>query len=157
MIRGLANLTAKGYGIHGFGIGGSTDSIVIENSTIAYARGGYAYPGMFIPDWSGYFYGKKEPAGGAAIGSRTDGAVITIANAADTVTYVFYYNDVLSAENNKWVYLFHYVQIPTQFDQHDMVLFADGKFSMTITGEAVQVDNVGAANAQEAFEIVNGQ
>lgn len=82
---------------------------------------------------------------------------IVLDDAADTVTYVFYYNDVLSAENNKWVYLFHYVQIPTQFDQHDMVLFADGKFSMTITGEAVQVDNVGAANAQEAFEIVNGQ
>lgn len=84
VIRGLANLTAKGYGIHGFGIGGSTDSIVIENSTIAYARGGYAYPGMFIPDWSGYFYGKKEPAGGAAIGSSTDGAVITIDNSTIT-------------------------------------------------------------------------
>ena len=71
---------------------------------------------------------------------------------ADTITYVFYYNDVLAADT--WIYLFHYVQIPEAFDQYDMAEFADGLFTMTVVGEAVQVDNVGAENAIEAFAIV---
>lgn len=78
---------------------------------------------------------------------------------ADTVTYVFYHKEVLKHTDNvnsDWIYLFNYVKIPYQFDQHDMALFADGKFSLTATGEAVQVDNVNATTAQKAFQIVNG-
>lgn len=78
---------------------------------------------------------------------------------ANTVTYVFYYNAVLTADNS-WVYLFNYVQIPEAFDQYDMALFADGLFTMTVKGEAVQVENVvvDSANdvpdAMEAFAYV---
>ena len=78
VIDGLASLTAKGYGIGGFGIGGTTDSITIKNSTINYVRGAFAGTEMFIPGWAGHFYGKDEPEGGAAIGSSTDKAVINI-------------------------------------------------------------------------------
>ena len=77
--------------------------------------------------------------------------------AADTITYVFYCNTVVEADASRpWVTLFDYVKIPYQFDQHDMALFANGQFQMTVVGEAVQVDNVGAASAMEAFAIVSG-
>ena len=35
-----------------------------------------------------------------------------------------------------------------------MALFTEGKFQMVVTGQAIQVDNINAATAQEAFAIV---
>lgn len=85
VIDGLqGGLIAKGYGVlanqsnSGFGIGGSTESIVIKDSNIKYVRAAYSGTKMFIHDWAGHFYGKKEPTGAPAIGSSTDGAVIEI-------------------------------------------------------------------------------
>ena len=76
---------------------------------------------------------------------------------ADTITYVFYCNKVVEADANKpWVTLFDYVEIPYQFDQHDMALFANGQFQLTAVGEAVQVENIKADNAVDAFAIVSG-
>lgn len=77
--------------------------------------------------------------------------------AADTVTYVFYCNTVVDADANRpWVTLFEYVKIPYQLDQHDMALFANGQFQMVAVGEAVQVENIKADNAIDAFAIVSG-
>lgn len=75
-IHDLAKLTAKGYGIHAFGIGGASKEITITNTNIETVQGGYVQPN-FINDTK---YGKSEPEGGAAIGSSTDGAVITLKN-----------------------------------------------------------------------------
>ena len=75
-IHDLKDLIAKGYGKAGFGIGGESSSITIENTNISYVKGGYVQPN-FINDTS---YGKSEPEGGAAIGSMTDGAVIILEN-----------------------------------------------------------------------------
>lgn len=76
---------------------------------------------------------------------------------ADTVTYVFYCNKIVDADANRpWVTLFDYVKIPYQFDQYDMALFADGQFQMAVVGEAVQVENIHADNAVDAFAIVSG-
>lgn len=80
---------------------------------------------------------------------------IVLDETADTVTYVFYYNKVLSAEDS-WIYLFQYVQIPEAFNQYDMALFAGGQFQLVAVGEAVQVDNINANNAIDAFAIVSG-
>lgn len=74
-ITDLSALTAAGYGYHAFGIGGSTESITIKNSTINYAKGGMVKTA--IEDKN---YGKSEPEAGAAIGSNLDGAVIEITN-----------------------------------------------------------------------------
>lgn len=75
----------------------------------------------------------------------------------DTVTYVFYCNKIVDADANRpWVTLFDYVKIPYQFDQYDMALFADGQFQMVVVGEAVQVENIHADNAVDAFAIVSG-
>lgn len=76
--------------------------------------------------------------------------------AADTVTFVFYANEVLHADNGNVITLFDYVQVPWQFDQHDMAMFADGKFQLVAVGEAVQVENINATNAIDAFLIVSG-
>ena len=77
--------------------------------------------------------------------------------AADTVTYVFYCNAVVDADANRpWVTLFDYVKIPYQLDQHDMALFANGQFQLVAVGEAVQVENIKADNAIDAFAIVSG-
>lgn len=75
-IHDLANLTAEGYGYHACGIGGVSKNITIVNTTITTVRGGYVQP-LFVNDTK---YGKSEPEGGAAIGSFTDGAVITLRN-----------------------------------------------------------------------------
>lgn len=64
-------ITASGYGRHAFGIGGPNADIKIENSSIKYARGGFAQP-LCLSDPK---YGKSEPEGGAAIGVATDGKV----------------------------------------------------------------------------------
>lgn len=77
----------------------------------------------------------------------------------DQVTYVFYYNTKLqpiadpavpgAAESN--AIFFSYVKIPHQFNQGDMAPFTNGDFQMVVTGEAIQVKNIDAATAQEAF------
>ena len=85
VIDGLkGGVIAKGYGTLadqsncGFGIGGPTESIVIKDSNIKYVRAAYSGTKMFIHDWAGHFYGKKEPTSGPAIGSSSDQAVIEI-------------------------------------------------------------------------------
>ena len=70
----------------------------------------------------------------------------------DQVTYVFYYNDVL--EVGETAIFFGYVKIPHQFTQQDMAPFTNGDFRMVVTGETIQVKNLEADNAQDAFEIV---
>ena len=75
-IHDLNELTAEGWGKAGFGIGGNTATITIENTNITYTKGGYVQPN-FVNDTS---YGKTEPEGGAAIGSSYCGAVITLNN-----------------------------------------------------------------------------
>lgn len=75
-IHDLKSLTAEGYGIHGFGIGGESKNITIENTTIKQVQGGFIQPEMV----SDPKYGKSEPEGGSAIGSSTNGAVITLNN-----------------------------------------------------------------------------
>ncbi len=70
----------------------------------------------------------------------------------DQVTYVFYYNEVLAPE--QWAVLFTYVNIPHELTQYDMALFTEGTFQMVVTGEAIQVKNIDADTAQEAFAVV---
>lgn len=74
--------------------------------------------------------------------------------AADTVTYTYYLQRVLTPEERET--LFTHVVIPYQLTQEDMAQFADGMFTMDIVAEAVQADNTGA-NALEAFKLVMGQ
>lgn len=65
VIDGLNELTAEGYGVAGFGIGGNGAMVKIEDTTIKYVRGG------FVNLDSQYYdakYNKSEPEGGAAIG-----------------------------------------------------------------------------------------
>lgn len=76
-ITGLTNLTAEGYGVHAFGIGGDTSEVTIENTTIEYARGGFAKstPG------SGDSYAKGGE-GGAAIGTKAANGVVALTDVA---------------------------------------------------------------------------
>ena len=75
-INDLTGLRAEGYGLHAFGIGGQTTSVNISNSTIDYARGGFAQP-LCLSDNS---YGKSEPEGGAAIGTGFSDGHLTMNN-----------------------------------------------------------------------------
>ncbi len=79
----------------------------------------------------------------------------------DRVTYVFYYNTKLqpiennnagAAESN--AIFFSYVKIPCEFTQSDMAPLTNGDFQLTVTGEAIQVKNIRATTAQEAFAVV---
>lgn len=74
-ISGLSNLTAEGYGKHAAGIGGESANITISDTTINNVQGGYV--GQVGTD-SKYY--KDAPEGGPAIGSSTNGAVITLTN-----------------------------------------------------------------------------
>ena len=70
-------LTAIANGNHAYGIGGdATTEITLENLHISNVKGGHVQPN-FINDIK---YGKTEPEGGAAIGSGSNGAVITLNN-----------------------------------------------------------------------------
>lgn len=84
IIKNVADLVAEGYGVHGFGIGGNTKSITIENTTISNVRGGFVKEGgdtvPVVGDEDDIKYVKKEPEGGAAIGSSYNGATITLTN-----------------------------------------------------------------------------
>ena len=65
-INDIASLTAKGYGVCGYGIGGIDAEVTIENTNIDYVSGGYVQP-LFVNDTK---YGKSEPEGAAAIGGK---------------------------------------------------------------------------------------
>ena len=71
---------------------------------------------------------------------------------ADTITYTFYYNSVLGTDDS--AVLFTWVNIPYQLTQADMAAFTGGDFQLVVTGEAIQVKNIEANSAQEAFAIV---
>ena len=83
----------------------------------------------------------------------------------DQVTYVFYYNTKLqpladpnntgAAESN--AIFFSWVKIPQQFTQADMAPFTNGDFRMVVAGEAIQVKNIDADTAQEAFAIIKNR
>ena len=70
--------------------------------------------------------------------------------AADTLTYVLYYDGIL--ESGKDITLFNQVKIPESLTVAQAAAFA-GDFSITVKAQAVQTENVGA-NAYEAFETV---
>ena len=74
-ISGLSSLNANGSGDHAFGIGGESKNITITNTTIENVSGGHV--GEVGTDSSFY---KDAPEGGCAIGSSTNGAVITLNN-----------------------------------------------------------------------------
>ena len=65
---------------------------------------------------------------------------------ADTLTYTYYYNDVLAPEES--VTLFKQVVIPTAFDQDDMKTLM--RFELNVSADAIQSDNTGD-NAHDAF------
>lgn len=65
------NLVAEAYGLHAFGIGGTDTDVTITNSSITYARGGFAQP-LCVDNPE---HGKSEPEGGAAIGVAGTGTV----------------------------------------------------------------------------------
>ena len=74
-IYDVKSLTAEGYGVCGFGIGGEAASITITNTVIDFARGG------FVGENDTYFdakYLKDEPTGAAAIGTSVTGTKITL-------------------------------------------------------------------------------
>lgn len=66
--------------------------------------------------------------------------------ANDTLTYTYYYNDVLDKDES--VTLFKTVTIPSSFDVADMVALKS--FQLIVSAEAIQSANTGA-NAVEAF------
>ena len=70
--------------------------------------------------------------------------------AADTLTYVLYYDGIL--ESGKDITLFEQVKIPGSLTVEQAAAFAGG-FSITVKAQAVQTENVGA-NAYEAFTTV---
>lgn len=60
---------------------------------------------------------------------------------ADTLTYVYYYNDVLAPDAVSYP-LFTKVTIPHQLQQADMNYGADDTFTMDIRADAIQSDNI---------------
>ena len=71
-IEGLSSLTAKGYGVNGYGIGSASAKVTIKDVKNIVAQGGYVQPNL-VADTD---YGKNEPEGAPAIG----GAEITLDN-----------------------------------------------------------------------------
>ena len=67
------------------------------------------------------------------------------------ITYVFYRNEII--EPGDTAILFGYVKIPFELNQYDMAMFAEGKFQMVVTGEAIQAEHTGD-NAIDAFALV---
>ena len=68
-ITNLANLYAYGYGVRAYGIGGDNSEVIITNSIVKAARGGF--PGTEFLNGD---YGNEEPEGSPAIG----GSKVTI-------------------------------------------------------------------------------
>lgn len=73
---------------------------------------------------------------------------------ADKVTYVFYMNSTLKA--GRWANFIYHVEIPEELNQHDLAMFKDNLFTMSFKVDAIQVENINADNAMDAFAIVNG-
>lgn len=71
----------------------------------------------------------------------------------DYLTYTYYLNYKLAPGEKAC--LFTTVVIPGELDQSDMAKLG-GDFALKIVAEAVQYDNLGANNAKEAFNIVEG-
>lgn len=69
----------------------------------------------------------------------------------DAYVYTYYLNAPLTPGEK--VGTFTFVNIPTSLDQND--LFDIQSLELEVLAEAVQVENVGAATAEEAFAIVN--
>lgn len=76
---------------------------------------------------------------------------ITFDEAADTLTYVLYYDDVLAVD--QVVTLFTNVAIPEALDRAQAAEM-DGGFLLSVVAEAVQTENVGDT-APAAFAAVN--
>jgi predicted ribosomally synthesized peptide with SipW-like signal peptide len=79
-IHDLNGLTAEGYGLYAFGIGGNVKNITIENTNIGMVRGGHANASKYANDYVDAKYNKSEPESGAAIGSSFFGSNITLKN-----------------------------------------------------------------------------
>lgn len=88
--------------------------------------------------WLNVNYGLATPAWTAVGDGVVDG---------DSVTYVYYYNYKLAADQT--AVLFTNVTIPGEFEQADMT-YASGDFSINVKAEAIQADNTGD-NAYDAF------
>lgn len=71
---------------------------------------------------------------------------------ADTMTYTFYMTKILNAKET--VNLMKTVNIPSVLEQEDMNFGKEG-FTIEILAEAVQVRNLKAQNAANAFDEVN--
>jgi hypothetical protein len=71
VINGVRSIVAEGYGVEGYGIGGNATLLTIKNTTISYARGGFAYNINKSTNKDCIKYIKHDPIGGAAIGLRT--------------------------------------------------------------------------------------
>ena len=67
---------------------------------------------------------------------------------ADTMTYTFYYGKTVAP--NQGVHVMSAVQIPGVLEQEDMNFGTDG-FTITVKAEAVQVENLKATKASDAF------
>ncbi|MBQ8615346.1 MAG: hypothetical protein IJ415_02150 [Clostridia bacterium] len=71
-ITNLKSLIAEGYGYHAFGVGGIVVSdIVVENTTIKRARGGFAINEITVYD--AYYWANGIIEGGSAIGTYESG------------------------------------------------------------------------------------
>ena len=71
---------------------------------------------------------------------------------AENLIFTFYYRDVLSSDQQFKV--LDSIKIPGVLEQEDMVFGNDGTFTLTIKAEAVQVKNLNATNAFDAFREV---
>ena len=88
--------------------------------------------------------------------------VMTRDTAADTMMITAYYKQVLAPDAS--ITVMEEFWIPGALEQKDMMfgvldaatgLYTDTEFSVTVTAEAVQVDNLGATSASEAFALAN--
>lgn len=82
-------------------------------------------------------------------------AQTTTDTVADTITYVFYKNTALPAKS--WNNFIYHVEIPDKLNQHDLALFKGNLFTMSFKADALQVQNIDANNAVDAFAFVEGQ
>ena len=80
---------------------------------------------------------------------------------ADTVTYTYYYKDVLetprtAGSRQLTPKLFSIVEIPNQLTREDMAKLPTGEFTVDVIAEAVQTQNLGDGvdTAYEAFKVV---
>ena len=80
---------------------------------------------------------------------------------ADTLTYVYYYNEVVGKDGGVSEKLFTKVTIPSALQTEDMA-FGDDAFTIAISGDAIQSDNItvddddtNGNKAYDAFSFVN--